>query len=137
MLMSIFLVFIGGWLLWFWIDKPPAGRFGLPPPGDSMVQNFQTAIDLLKAGYPDMAYLYIWHAHYLVISVLSGILLAMMFRGISDRLGRRRRRGLYHPHPGGAAPPRAVANSAAERPASPQTGGAAAQNTTPGDDTKI
>jgi hypothetical protein len=137
MFMSTFLVFVGGWLLWFWIDKPPAGRYGLPPPGDSMVQNFQTAIDLLKAGYPDIAFLFIWHAHYLVISVLTGILLALTFRAISDRLGRRRSRGLYHPHPGGAAPLRAVANSAPERQVSSQAGASAAQNTTPGDDTGI
>ena len=76
---GIFLVFISGWLAWFWIDKPPPGQFGLPPASDSLVENFQRSINLLKAGYPDMAYLYIWHAHYLILSMVFGILIAIAF----------------------------------------------------------
>ena len=114
MLTSIFLVFIGGWGVWFWIDKPPAGQFGLPPPGESMVVNFQRSVDLLKAGYPDMAYLYIWHAHYLILSVVFGMLLAVIFRSLSGHLARSSRRRLYHPLPG-AGLPRAGSNPAPER----------------------
>jgi len=99
MFTGIFLVFIGGWLTWFWIDKPPAGQFRLPPPGDSLVEDFQRSIDLLKAGHPDMAYLYIWHAHYLILSVVLGILIAVVFRTIADHLSRRSRRRHYFPSP--------------------------------------
>ena len=126
MLTSIFLVFVGGWLLWFWIEKPPAGQFGLPPPGDSMVQDFQRSIDLLKAGHPDMAYLYVWYAHYLIISVVLGIFLAVLFRALSDQLSRRRRRHHLLPHAGGA--------STLQRPASPTVGGAAPDTTGANDD---
>jgi len=99
MFTGIFLVFIGGWLTWFWIDKPPAGQFRLPPPGDSLVEDFQRSIDLLKAGHPDMAYLYIWHAHYLILSVVLGILTAVVFRTIADHLSRKSRRRHYFPPP--------------------------------------
>jgi hypothetical protein len=106
MFTGIFLVFIGGWLTWFWIDKPPAGQFRMPPPGDSMVENFQRSIDLLKAGHPDMAYLYIWHAHYLVLSVVLGIMAAVVFRAIADYLSRQSRRRHYYPPPRAATPAR-------------------------------
>jgi len=118
MITGIFLVFIGGWLTWFWIDKPPAGQFRLPPPGDSMVEDFQRSIDLLKAGHPDMAYLYIWHAHYLILSVVLGILTAVVFRSIADHLSRKSRRRLYYPLPGPGALARGK-NASPERPAVP------------------
>ncbi len=105
MLKGIFLVFIAGWVAWFWIDKPPAGQFGLPPASDSLVENFQRSIDLLKAGYPDMAYLYIWHAHYLILSAVFGILVAVAFRTISDHLARKRlQRHYYRPSGAGTSP---------------------------------
>ena len=100
MFTGIILVFIGGWLAWFWIDKPPAGQYRLPPSGDSLVEDFQRSIDLLKAGHPDMAYLYIWHAHYLILSVVLGILTAVVFRTIADHLARKSRRRHYYPLPG-------------------------------------
>ena len=103
MLKGIFLVFIGGWLTWFWIDKPPAAQFGLPPVSDSLLENFQRSIDMLKAGYPDMAYLYIWHAHYLILSVVFGILLAVLINTITDHLMRKSRRRHYYPLPGAGA----------------------------------
>jgi hypothetical protein len=118
MFAGIFLVFIGGWLTWFWIDKPPAGQFRLPPPGDSLVEDFQRSIDLLKAGHPDMAYLYIWHAHYLILSVILGILAAVVFRSIVDHLSRKSRRRLYHPPPGVGTTARGQ-NASPERPAVP------------------
>jgi hypothetical protein len=118
MFTGIFLVFIGGWLTWFWIDKPPAGQFGLPPPGDSMVEDFQRSIDLLKAGHPDMAYLYIWHAHYLILSVVFGILAAVVFRTISDHLSRKSRRRLYYPPLRAGTSPMGQ-NASQEHPAAP------------------
>jgi hypothetical protein len=118
MFIGIFLVFIGGWVTWFWIDKPPSGQFGLPPPDDSTVENFQRSIDLLKAGYPDMAYLYIWHAHYLILSVVFGILLAVTFRTIADHLARKGRRIHYYPSPG-AGTSTVGKNAQPERPVVP------------------
>jgi hypothetical protein len=105
MLKGIFLVFIAGWVVWFWIDKPPAGHFGLPPASNSVVENFQRTIDLLKGGYPDMAYLYVWHAHYLILSVVFGILAAIAFSAISDYLARKTRRRHYYAQPGTGASP--------------------------------
>jgi hypothetical protein len=118
MFTGIFLVFIGGWLTWFWIDKPPAGQFRLPPSGDSLVEDFQRSIDLLKAGHPDMAYLYIWHAHYLILSVVLGILTAVVFRSIADHLSRKSRRRLYYPPPVAGTSARGQ-NASTERPAVP------------------
>ena len=97
MLRSSFLVFIAGWVLWFWIDKPPAGVARLPRPDDSMVENFQRAFDMLKAGHLDIAWLYIWNAPYLVLSLLGGALLSVMLGVISDRLARRRMRNHFLP----------------------------------------
>jgi hypothetical protein len=118
MVTGIFLVFICGWLAWFWIDKPPVGQFGLPPPGDSMVEDFQRSIDLLKAGHPDMAYLYVWHAHYLILSVVFGILVAVAFRTMADHLSRVSRRRRYYPPPVAGTPP-AGRNVPTERPLIP------------------
>jgi hypothetical protein len=105
MIKSIFLVFLAGWVAWFWIDKPAVGQFGLPPVSDSLVENFQRSFDLLKAGYPNMAYLYIWHAHYLILSVVFGMLLAVVFRTIYDHLARNRRRRHYYPLPNAGTSP--------------------------------
>ena len=97
MLRSTFVVFIAGWIAWFWIDKPDARQFRMPDPGDSMLGNFQTAFDMLKAGYFDMAFVYIWNAHYLVLSLLGGALLALVYGGLADYLGRRRMRRHFLP----------------------------------------
>ena len=92
MLRSSFLVFIAGWMTWFWIDKPRAGPFRLPPPGDSTIENFQRAFDILKTGHPELAFVYIWDAHYLILSLLGGALLAMTYHALSGYLSRRRMR---------------------------------------------
>jgi len=128
MLTSIFLVFVGGWLLWFWIDKPPAGQFGLPPPGDSMVQDFQRSINLLKAGHPDLAYLYVWYSHYLVISLVLGIFLAVLLRSFSGQWSRHARRRRYHPLPRAGDAPKS------QRPTSPTVGDIAPGDTGANDD---
>jgi hypothetical protein len=105
MLRGMFLVFIAGWVAWFWIDKPPVGQFGLPPASDSLVENFQRAMDLLKAGHPDMAYLYIWNAHYLILSAVFGILAAVAFGTLSDHLARKRMRRRSYPLPDAGSSP--------------------------------
>jgi hypothetical protein len=92
MLRSAFIVFIAGWLLWFSIDKPPVGQLGLPGVSDSITENFQRAFNMLKAGHPDMAFVYIWDAHYILLSLLGGILVAVIYGSVSDHLGRRRMR---------------------------------------------
>ncbi len=92
MLRSAFVVFLLGWVVWFLIDKPPAAQSRLPPVSDSLVENFQVAFDLLKSGYLDIAYVYIWNAHYLLLSLLGGALLAVSYGVVSDYMSRRRMR---------------------------------------------
>jgi hypothetical protein len=116
MLRSTFLVFIAGWIVWFWIDKPDARQFRMPEPGDSMLDNFQLAFDMLKAGYIDMSFVYLWNAHYLVLSLLGGALLAAIYGGVSDYLGRRRMRRHFLPPARQPVPP------AADAPPDPRPG---------------
>ena len=97
MLRSTFIIFLAGWTLRFLIDKPPAGQLGLPKVSDSMIDNFQQSFDMLKAGHLDMAYVFIWDAHYLLLSLLGGLLLSVAVGLISDQLGRRRMRKLVLP----------------------------------------
>ncbi|MGD2112525.1 MAG: hypothetical protein PVI50_04000 [Gammaproteobacteria bacterium] len=101
MLRGSFLVFILGWLAWFWIDKPDPQRLRLPPSGDSLVADFQQGFDMLRAGYWDAAFVYLWNAHYLILSLLGGALLAVIYGSVSDRLGRWRMRRLMFPQRGG------------------------------------
>ncbi|MEE9492295.1 MAG: hypothetical protein V3W04_02800 [Gammaproteobacteria bacterium] len=42
----------------------------LPAVSENLLQNFQTAFDLLKAGYVKAAYVFIWRAHYLVLTLI-------------------------------------------------------------------
>ena len=97
MLRSTFIVFLAGWILRFLIDKPPAGQLGLPKVSDNMLDNFQQSFDMLKAGHLDMAYVFIWDAHYLVLSLAGGMLVALIFGMLSDQLGRRRMRRNFLP----------------------------------------
>lgn len=97
MLRSAFIVFIAGWVLWFWLDKPAQGRFRMPQVSDSLVENFQNAFDMLKAGYLDMAFVYIWDAHYIVLSLLGGAILAVSYGGVADYLARKRMRRHFMP----------------------------------------
>lgn len=97
MLRGSFLVFIAGWLTWFWIDKPDPQRYPLPPSGDSLVADFQQGFDMLRAGYWDHAFVYLWNAHYIILSLLGGALLGVLFGSVADMLGRRRMRRLVVP----------------------------------------
>ena len=97
MLRNAFIVFLLGWVGWFWIDKPPPDQQRLPEVSDSLVDNFQAAFNILKAGYPEVAFVYIWNAHYLLLSVAGGVLLSIGIGAVSDALSRRRMRRLILP----------------------------------------
>ena len=86
---SVFM-FIVGWIVWFTIDKYPASLgLVIPEELDSLTANFQMAFDMLKAGYLRGFYVFIWKAHYLVLSVISGVLLSIMFDAFTSNLRRR------------------------------------------------
>jgi hypothetical protein len=92
MLRNSFIIFLLGWITWFWIDKPPPAQQNLPPVADSMIDNFQIAFNILKSGYPEVSFVYIWNAHYLLLSLLGGALLTVAIGTASELLSRRRRR---------------------------------------------
>jgi hypothetical protein len=92
MLRNAFIIFLLGWMTWFWVDKPPAEQQRLPEVSDSLVEDFQVAFNIVKAGYPEVAFVYIWKAHYLLLSLLGGVLLAVITGVVSDVLSRRRMR---------------------------------------------
>jgi len=94
---SIF-VFILGWVLWFLIDKqPPALGMVLPEEMSDMLDNFQLSFDILKAGYFSASYVFIWKAHYLVLSVIGGLLGTILMDGGMRLLRRRHLRDLMWP----------------------------------------
>ena len=98
MFRAIVIAFIAGWALWFWIDKSPQSLGPLPPPQQEQLSvNFQIAVDLVKARRYTAAYVYLWKAHYLVLSGAAGVLLAMVGGALSRLLGRRRFARLYTP----------------------------------------
>ena len=90
MLRSSFVIFICGWVVWFMLDKPGAVQFSFPERSDDLLGNFQYAFDMLKAGYPQLAFIFIWKQHYIVLSLLCGALLAVSAGALGDFLGRRR-----------------------------------------------
>lgn len=92
------IAFIAGWIIWFWIDKNPHSLGHLPPAMEEQFSaNFQMAIDLVKAQRYKAAFVYLWKAHYLVLSVAGGVLLAMSGASVSRLLARRRLSRLYIP----------------------------------------
>ena len=99
MLRSAFIVFIAGWVLWFLLDKPGAVQFSFPERSDDLLGNFQYAFDLLKAGYPQLGFIFIWKQHYIILSLLGGVMVAMLAGGVRDLLRRRRMHRLVLPGP--------------------------------------
>lgn len=97
MLRSALFVFILGWTTWFWLDKPRAGDSILPPEAGSTLDNLQHALDILKAGSPELAFIYIWNAHYIILSLLGGAILTVVISSITDAWSRRRQRKLIAP----------------------------------------
>lgn len=99
MLRGALLAFVGGWIAWFWIDKTPAALGPLPWPTDGeLLQNFQVAVDLAKQARFKAAFVYIWKAHYLVLSLGLGLVFGMGFNALGRLRGRRRFRALYLPN---------------------------------------
>ena len=97
MFRSTLFAFIAGWFLWFWIDKPDPRMMRMPPVSESTVENFQTAFNMLKSGYPELSFLFIWNAHYLILSLLGGVILLSLLQGVSGFMRRRRMRKDYLP----------------------------------------
>lgn len=95
MLRNSFIIFISGWVLWFWIDKPRTGLQQFLRTDDSMLVNFQRSFDLLKSGYFAQSYIYIWNAHYIVLSVIFGTILSVFYGFISAYLRRKRVRNSF------------------------------------------
>ena len=92
MLRNSFIVFICGWIIWFWIEKPAAGFDLFLQTDDNILINFQRFFDLFKSGYLVQSYIYIWYAHYLVISLIVGIIMSLLYGFVSDYLSRRQTR---------------------------------------------
>jgi hypothetical protein len=87
---SIFM-FIIGWVLWFVIDKQPA-TLGAIVPGElgNLLDNFQLAFDMAKAGYLKASYVFIWKEHYIVLSLIAGLMSSVIFQSFSNALRRRK-----------------------------------------------
>jgi len=92
------IIFIIGWVLWFFIDKHPAS-LGTVVPGelDAMLDNFQLAFDMLSAGYLRASYVFIWKAHYIVLSIVFALLFSAVYEGFSNVFRRRHLRQLMWP----------------------------------------
>lgn len=92
------IAFVLGWGIWLWIDKNPAALGPLPYPRDGeFLQNFQVTIDLIKQARIKAAFLYIWKAHYLVLSLAFGLLLGLLGNSLARVWSRRRLTRLYVP----------------------------------------
>jgi len=94
---SIF-VFIIGWVLWFATEKHPAS-LGVIVPGESgnLLGNFQMAFDMMKAGYLKAAYIFIWKAHYIVLSLIAGLMSSIIFQAAAKILRQRKLREVMRP----------------------------------------
>lgn len=91
MLRGFVIAFVAGWLAWFWIDKSPQALGPLPPPYEQQYSaNFQMAVDLVKAQRYTAAFVYLWKAHYLLLSLAGGLILAMLGASLSRLQARRR-----------------------------------------------
>ncbi len=89
---SVF-AFVAGWVLWFLIDKHPASLgLVLPAERDTLLDNFQLAFDLMQAGFVSAAYVFIWKAHYLVLSLVAALLFSAVYQSMANVLRRRRLR---------------------------------------------
>lgn len=87
-------VFFAGWIAWFLTDKT---GLVLPRATGSLLQDLQTGFDMLRAGFPRPAFVFTWYGHYLVLSLLGGLLLSLLGATVARALGRRRLRNLMFP----------------------------------------
>ena len=84
--------------MWFFIDKHPASLgIIVPDELDTMLANFQLAFDLLTAGFMRASYVFIWKAHYIVLSILIALLLSALHQTFSNVYRRRHLRQLMWP----------------------------------------
>jgi hypothetical protein len=98
MLRGALVAFVCGWAIWFWIDKSPAALGPVPWPADGeYLQNFQTAFDLLKQARFKAAFVFLWKAHFIVLSLAAGLLIGAGFNAVSRRMSRNRLIKLYLP----------------------------------------
>ncbi|MGB5537697.1 MAG: hypothetical protein WBN08_17555 [Thiogranum sp.] len=97
MFRGVIFVFLLGWAIWFWLDKSPALMDSLPRQQDDLISNFQIAFNILKQGHFHPAFIFIWRSHYILLSLLGGLLVSMGWQSISSVLSRRRLRKLYVP----------------------------------------
>lgn len=83
--------FILGWVLWFLIDKHPAALGTvLPEQMDDMLDNFQIAFDMLSAGYLSASYVFIWKAHYIILSIIFALVFSAILQSLSSIYRRHR-----------------------------------------------
>ena len=91
-------MFIIGWVFWFAIDKHPAALGAMvPAESGKLLDNFQLAFDMLKAGYLKASYVFLWKAHYIVLSLIAGLMSSLVFQAISNSLRRRKLREVMWP----------------------------------------
>jgi len=96
MLRGALLAFIGGWIIWFWIDKNPQALGPLPYPADgNYLHNFQVTVDLLKQSRIKAAYVYLWKAHHLVLSLAIGFLSGIVITSITRARSLNKMRKMY------------------------------------------
>lgn len=84
------IIFIAGWALWFFIDKHPFSLGArVPEEMDAMLDNFQVAFDMLAAGFIRAAYVFIWKAHYIIITIVVALLVSAIYGGVTNVMRRR------------------------------------------------
>jgi ABC-type Co2+ transport system permease subunit len=92
------VMFIFGWALWFAIDKHPAALGAIvPAQSGDMLANFQLAVDMLKAGYWKASFVFLWKAHYIVLSLIAGLMTSFVFRAVSNLFRQRKLREVMRP----------------------------------------
>ncbi|NOQ89703.1 MAG: hypothetical protein GQ549_02025 [Gammaproteobacteria bacterium] len=92
------IIFVVGWALWFLVDKHPASLgVVVPEELDTLLDNFQLAFDMLTSGYLRASFVFIWKAHYIVLSIITALLLSAVHEGVSNVLRRRHLRQLMWP----------------------------------------
>ena len=93
------IIFVIGWALWFLIDKHPASLgVVVPEELDALLDNFQLAFDMMTAGFLRASFVFIWKAHYIVLSIITALLLSAIHGGLFNVLRRRHLRRLMWPN---------------------------------------
>ena len=69
----------------------------MPEELDTLLDNFQLAFDMLTAGYLRASFVFIWKAHYIVISIITALLISALREAISNVFRRRHLRQVMWP----------------------------------------